>query len=124
MLASNAVLNVLLIPRLGIVGAALATGISLVVVNLLKTAQVYHEFRIHPYSWDYLGNAAVVVLSALGVVGSRLVWSGDGLLGAMAGGLLLLVLFVGFYLLLGRSQEDKMAMRLIKRRLERGGDTA
>ncbi|MFB6133599.1 MAG: flippase [Halanaeroarchaeum sp.] len=46
----NAVLNVLLIPRFGFLGAGAATAISYVVLNLLYSAQLYRETGIHPFS--------------------------------------------------------------------------
>lgn len=50
----NIVLNSLLIPRIGINGAALATGLSLVVVNLVNSLYLYLKYRIHPFSKKYL----------------------------------------------------------------------
>ncbi|MBC8182080.1 flippase [candidate division KSB1 bacterium] len=50
----NFVLNLVLIPRLGINGAALATAISFVLLNLIMLYQVYKKLRIHPYDTKYL----------------------------------------------------------------------
>lgn len=49
----NVVLNVILIPRFGINGAALGTAISLSTINIMKVLEVFKEFRIHPYSMSY-----------------------------------------------------------------------
>lgn len=46
----NASLNLYCIPRWGIVGAAWATGASVVIVNLVRLLEVYYFLRIHPYS--------------------------------------------------------------------------
>ena len=52
------VLNYLLIPVLGINGAALATAISIILYNLIKTWLVYKWYKIHPFSagsiWVFL----------------------------------------------------------------------
>jgi len=44
------VLNLILIPRYGIIGAAVASMSSLVIVNLLMIFIVYHYFKIWPFS--------------------------------------------------------------------------
>lgn len=46
----NAVLNVALIPTFGFVGAAIATAISYITLNLLYSAQLYRATDIHPFS--------------------------------------------------------------------------
>ncbi|MFW5905521.1 MAG: polysaccharide biosynthesis C-terminal domain-containing protein [archaeon] len=46
----NAVLNLLLIPEYGYLGAGLATAISYIVLNLLYSTQLYRETGIHPFS--------------------------------------------------------------------------
>ncbi|MCG2796685.1 MAG: flippase [Actinomycetia bacterium] len=49
----NVVLNLAFIPPWGINGAALATAISLVTINILVSSQIFYSYRIHPFSWDY-----------------------------------------------------------------------
>lgn len=53
-LALNIILNLFLIPRYGISGAAIATLISVVLANLIRLVQVYFIFGIHPYNLSYL----------------------------------------------------------------------
>ena len=45
----NIVLNIVLIPRFGVAGAALATCISSVLVNTIRLIQVYRIYGIFPY---------------------------------------------------------------------------
>lgn len=52
MLMLNVLLNYLLIPKYGIMGAALATGISLLSVATLRVIEVYYLMRIHPFDID------------------------------------------------------------------------
>ena len=49
----NLVLNVVLIQRYGIIGAAAATGLSLASLNLLRLIQVRYLLGMQPYSWEY-----------------------------------------------------------------------
>ena len=50
----NITLNYLLIPVFGINGAAVASGISIVVVNLVMLVEVYIILKIHPYGKMYI----------------------------------------------------------------------
>ncbi|MBL7156548.1 MAG: flippase [Candidatus Omnitrophica bacterium] len=49
----NIILNALLIPIFGILGAAFATGISLSLCALLGLIEVYSLLKIHPWNMDY-----------------------------------------------------------------------
>jgi O-antigen/teichoic acid export membrane protein len=46
---TNVVLNVLLIPRIGMTGAALAWAASILANNLLPLVEVWALFRLHPF---------------------------------------------------------------------------
>lgn len=51
---SNIILNYFLIQSLDIVGAALSTGISMLVFNLLKTVFVAIKYKMHPFRWELI----------------------------------------------------------------------
>lgn len=53
-LVANILLNIILIPRIGILGAAIATASSTILVNLLGTLELYYYEGIHPFSKDQL----------------------------------------------------------------------
>jgi O-antigen/teichoic acid export membrane protein len=50
----NVVLNVSLIPQIGITGAAIATASSLVLVNVVVSTKLYTLSGIHPFTKNYL----------------------------------------------------------------------
>ncbi|MFC2078680.1 flippase [Candidatus Bipolaricaulota bacterium] len=50
----NMGLNVWLIQRYGILGAAMGTGLSIAIVNIVKIVEVYKLLGIHPYDRKYL----------------------------------------------------------------------
>jgi O-antigen/teichoic acid export membrane protein len=64
-LTANVVLNLVLIPRLGIAGAAIAWSVSILINNLAPLAQVWALLRIHPFG---IGSP-IVALAAVGVFG-------------------------------------------------------
>ena len=51
---SNVILNTMLIPQYGAIGAAIATSVSYFVSNLLNSIKLYQKTRIHPFSWNYV----------------------------------------------------------------------
>ena len=67
-LSANVVLNLLLIPRLGIVGAAIAWSVSILINNLAPLAQVWAMLHIHPFG---IGTpiVAVAAIALFGGVG-------------------------------------------------------
>lgn len=58
MVAINIALNYFLIPMYGCLGAAIATGTSLVVINLVRLVEVYILCRIQPYNMSYIQGVA------------------------------------------------------------------
>ena len=52
---TNVSLNLLLIPRYGILGAAIGTSISFLMRNIASLIFVYTTNKIHPYTKKYLG---------------------------------------------------------------------
>ncbi len=69
-LVVNLTLDILLIPEYGLIGAAFASSVSLVLANIIRTGYVYGLARIHPFSKDYikLGGYAI----GLGIVFSMI----------------------------------------------------
>ena len=46
----NIVLNIILIPKLGILGAAIATAVSIIILNLLGVCFMVNKFKVNPFS--------------------------------------------------------------------------
>ena len=52
--ATNISFNFLLIPSIGILGASIAFLASSLIINMLKSLQIFLMYRIHPFGWSYL----------------------------------------------------------------------
>lgn len=61
----NIVINLILIPRFGIEGAAIASALSLSTINVLKLLETYKEFKFHPYSVRYFKGTLSITIGAL-----------------------------------------------------------
>jgi O-antigen/teichoic acid export membrane protein len=115
----NVILNAVLIPPLGINGAAIASALAIATQNFLILARLYLFTKLHPFTSNYLKTAIACIASVLIIsVAVR------NLVGTMPLWLLpiLLVSFLGLYALsmvLTRSfdKEDIMMLLAIERRL-------
>jgi O-antigen/teichoic acid export membrane protein len=58
----NIILNIALIPPMGIVGAAIASALSLVVAKILITTKLYKISTIHPFTKNYLKIAGLLIV--------------------------------------------------------------
>jgi len=58
---TNIILNVILIPRLGIVGAAIATSSSVAFANLMLSAKLFQFSKIHPLSRNYVKSISLSI---------------------------------------------------------------
>lgn len=72
-LGADCVLNVLLIPRYGLRGAALATALSVAVLFLSGLIAVRRSLRLWPYDQRFFGVAATAALVFAGSAGLRLI---------------------------------------------------
>ncbi|MBE0428967.1 MAG: flippase [Thermoleophilia bacterium] len=117
-LMANTAVCLIMIPRFGILGAAVANMVSAGVVNALRAIEVWLFMRVHAYDRRSLkpllagASAAAVILAA-----NILLPFEPGLL---LNGLLVTVLlasYIGVIAALGLDENDKMALRLIKARL-------
>jgi O-antigen/teichoic acid export membrane protein len=78
-------LDLLLIPRLGILGAAIGWAVALVIQNVLPLTQLHVVLRLHPFGRATLAAAALCV-TCFGAVPAvaRLVWPGSVVAAAVA----------------------------------------
>lgn len=63
----NGLLNYLLIPSFGMTGASIASGLSLIIFNIVTLSEVYALLKMHPYSRKFF-KPAVSAIIASGVI--------------------------------------------------------
>jgi O-antigen/teichoic acid export membrane protein len=106
------VLNVLLVPRLGILGAAIGLSASVVGTNIWCLLEVRKRLHLFPYNRSYakVALAALVTTSALAVqrsLFSHASWRAAGFALPLA-----YVVFLGTMLVVGLDAEDRMLARM------------
>ncbi|MBA9003555.1 lipopolysaccharide biosynthesis protein [Thermomonospora cellulosilytica] len=113
----NIVADLILIPRIGIVGAAAGWAIALVVKNVVPLAQIAFALRLHPFGRGTLTAAALAALSfGLLPLAVRLT-AGDGFAAVLAAGAAGLALYAAGC----RWRRDALRLREL-RRARRGGN--
>jgi O-antigen/teichoic acid export membrane protein len=116
-LVSNILLNMYFIPRYGVLGAAVATAISLAGINLVGLIEVRALFGFTPYRRSYLKLAGAIGLVAAGTLYARAhtpelsYWQFLPILVATY------AVFLGLIALLGIEREDRVIMLGFLRRL-------
>jgi O-antigen/teichoic acid export membrane protein len=122
MVGVNFFLNLFLIPRFGMNGAAIATGLSIASINLIKVLQVYFLFGLQPYTVKYLKGVAAVASASLGSYATRILLLHYGF-GSYAvlllAGLTFVVIATVVLWALGLDEEDKLALLALRRRQPR-----
>lgn len=110
----NILLNLWLIPRHGMLGAALATGITLALLNIVRLIQVRYLYHCYPFR---LGTLKTLIA---GAIAGGAVWKLSqmnqledwGKLAMMGGGLLL---YAGLLTLFGWDDEDQLVIHRLRR---------
>ncbi|MFD2787560.1 lipopolysaccharide biosynthesis protein [Hymenobacter rubripertinctus] len=107
------VLNLLLIPRLGMVGAAVAAVVAQVSINLARTWFVWHAFRMQPFTWRI---PLVVLLAAVaGTAGWLVPAIGSPFLTMLARSTVLTAVYGGLVLVTGTAPEATALLRRLRR---------
>lgn len=114
-LVLNVVLNLVLIPRFGLIGAGIAFAASVAFNNIAKVIQVWFTMRMHPFDIDFwkacLSGAAAFGLGLAvrqGVVGTA---------NRLFAGLAIVVIYFGIIVALGIGADDRLVLDKIWRRL-------
>ena len=115
----NIILNYLLIPQYGIIGAAFATGLSIAIVNILGLIEVYYFLRIHPFKLNYLKPciAGFLSLFLIYLVVHKFFPVSLSLLDASLLSLFFISLYIFFIFLFKLEKEDAYILKSVHQKL-------
>lgn len=118
MLLLNVLLNYLLIPEYGILGAAIATGISLVLIAFIRITEVYYLMKIHPFTVDLWKpvTAGIISIAVIKFLQNSLLIKNSAYVI-----ILLMIFFLFYYLLIyffRLNEEDIYITLAIKKKAE------
>jgi len=115
----NVVLNMILIPVFGILGAAIATAISLILLNIIRVLEVYVFLKMHPFDIKFLKSIFAATLTFLLVFPLKycLFSNLHYLLNLILTSFVILTLFSFFLFLFKFEKEDRFIFEKIKGKL-------
>jgi O-antigen/teichoic acid export membrane protein len=115
-------LSLMLIPPMGIVGAAIAAVGSVALVNLLRVLEVALLVRITPYDAAWLKPLLAGALGlGAGLLAASLAGGSATVAGFAAGAIALLAVYAGAVFALGISEDDRMVLGRAGRKIARIG---
>lgn len=125
----NVVVGIILAPHYGAMGVAVATGLAVAVVNLMRLLQVRLLLKMQPYRWDVLKPLGAGVISGA-LTGALLYLVHLAHLGIHIGHATLaldlalipvfIALYFGILMLMKVSPEDKVVLDTLRKKFGRG----
>lgn len=114
-------LNLVLLPKYGVLGAAISLGISIGIINIIRLLEVYFLLKIHPYRLDFLkplasGGTAMIFVSAFKKYAVQM---NSDLAQIAINSFIFMMIYVLIVLLLKINKEDKLLLDQIKAKILR-----
>lgn len=114
----NTTLNVLLIPRWGIFGAAIGTALTISGINIARLVQIYRLIKLWPYDRTIFKPFIAAAISfSLAFLASRCFPASQNIFALLLDVTVLWVSCIAATLLLGLSPDDRMLLASARRRL-------
>ncbi len=114
----NIGLNLWLIPIYGALGAALATGISLMLIHIARLVEVLKILYITPYDKRFIKPILAGLIMAIGAIFFKLIIrSFTSWIWIFLGLSLLVIVYIAILYAIGLDQEDKIVLSAVKRKL-------
>lgn len=115
LMAVSIVLNLILIPKFGMTGAATATAASICIYNIIKMMYVWFKFKLQPFTWQTL---ALIVLGPLVLYASKFMPSlSNVILDILLRSILITIAYVGSVYLFNLSDEVNDTLRAIFKKI-------
>jgi O-antigen/teichoic acid export membrane protein len=113
-------LSIQLIPGFGMIGAALATAMGVIVINIIQVGEVFVLYRLLPYDRSFFKPVFAGCVSMLTTYAAmQRIFTGNGLISITINASILVTTYISTILLLGLSREDQMILDRLYDRLNR-----
>lgn len=113
----------ILIPRYGLIGAAIANAAATAAINVMRAAEVWLLMRTHAYDSGYLKSLAAAAAAAAAVLMMELwIRNGGGVIRIAFQAVVMVAVYLAVTMALGLSVQDKLVLRLVWNRLPGVGE--
>jgi O-antigen/teichoic acid export membrane protein len=106
----NVILDIVLIPKYGMAGAATATGISLILISIIRIIQIFFLLKIHPFSVSYFKPVLAGSVAFFSVKAVTL----SGLSSPFPRTVMFIIIFSAAAFFMGIEKEEKYMFSLLK----------
>jgi O-antigen/teichoic acid export membrane protein len=113
----NIVLNYFMIPKFGILGAALATSVAYVLINISRLIEVYLLYKIHPYKLSYFKIMLGGIISIIGTLIFKYLFQLEGWL-QLFEILVIFIIYMFMILILKLDKEDHIVLDALKNKIK------
>lgn len=113
----NIGLNLVLIPRLGLTGAAVATGTSLAAIHLIRLLELHSIENLSPFGPPHLKPTVAGALTLISLAAFQLLVPEPTFVHFLLGGLLGGVIYVLVLVLQGLTEDDRRALVAVQRKV-------
>jgi len=113
----NIGLNVFLIPRYGEIGAAVATGVAIISINIIRLIEVYVLYKIHPYDKKFLSGLLAACICLMLLVLISFLDLRSTLLTLTCNSAIVVVTFLAVLKFGGISQESSQLINAFKKKM-------
>jgi len=110
--------DLLLIPRLGVIGAAIASSFSTVIVNVVCLIEVYVLLKMQPYGRDIFKPVLAGAITAALVLGFNQFQVLPSFYHVLVGIMILWSVYILIMIRLGLSQDDRLILAKLRSRLK------
>ncbi len=111
---TNVILNFILIPKLGMMGAAIATTIGVSATNVLYLILVYHLLEIQPYNLKYIKvTLAGLLACATGIFLHNALVSYHFIVSFLITAFVISIIYISLVMMMGMEHEDKIILNNI-----------
>ncbi|HEX2697008.1 MAG TPA: oligosaccharide flippase family protein [Anaerolineales bacterium] len=117
----NLVLNLYLVPKWGITGAAIAGAISRGLLNLIGLAQVFVFLRIHPFNREYLKTIGAALIASAVYLLALLVIPGQGMGEMLWRSTISMIAYLSSIVVLGLPKEELSAIGFVRKHTANAG---
>jgi len=115
----NIILNLILIPKFGILGVAIASAVSLSIINIVRIIEIHSSLKIHPFDFRFskgLG-AGIISLSLALPLKTYFLLESHYLVNLILSSLFTLITFLILLFLFKFGKEDKFILKKIKQKI-------
>lgn len=114
---SAIVLSIVLIPPLGVLGAAIASTVAVTLVNLVRVLEVWVFDRLQPWRRDFYKPIAAGLAAASWGLGLSLVFESPSIWSVLGQGVTIVAIYAGVLVALGFHEDDRLILGRIRSKL-------